>query len=195
MKDRPIIFGEEMVKAILDGRKTQTRRVIKPQPDAGVRFSPFVPGQVEDGHGQEMRCPYGVERLWVRETWATSRVYDTDRPSAIPDDASLWWMADKSSHRFLGAKQGKIRPSIFMPRWASRITLNVVSVRAERVQDISHNDSLAEGINIHAEPSNYGSGSRYRDEFAAIWDSINAKRGFSWALNPWVWVIKFERVS
>ncbi len=171
-KERPIIFGSEMVKAILEGRKTQTRRVVKPQPSAGVRFSPFVPGQVEDGHGAEMRCPYAVDRLWVRETWGYWGSIQTPEWVIYREDG------DKAGMRWMSP--------IFMPRWASRITLEVVSVRVERLQEISDSDARAEGVLCDL---------NCRRPFVNLWDFINAERGYGWDANPWVWVIDFERIE
>lgn len=183
MKERPILFSSPMVRTILEGRKTQTRRVIKPQPVSGVRFSPFVPGQVEDGHGQEMRCPYGVERLWVRETWAENKVLPiADRPVG-----DYIYRAD-------GVYSGTWKPSIFMPRRASRITLEVVSVRVERLQSISERDCCLEmGCAVEwpgPGPEPYKR--NLRTSFGILWDTINAKRGYGWDKNPWVWVVEFE---
>lgn len=200
--EKPIIFSGEMVKAILDGRKTQTRRVVKPQPASGVRFSPFVPEQVEDGHGREMRCPYGVERLWVRETWTEG--YDRALSEAEGDDqnaVSIIYKADgseiyRSCPAEIAAQWGDFsqdgdndprwKPSIFLPRWASRITLEVVSVRVERLQEISDSDARAEGVLCDL---------NCRRPFANLWDFINAERGYGWDANPWVWVVEFERMD
>jgi len=185
MKERPIIFSASMVRAILEDRKTQTRRVIKPQPTgelagiAGVKvgFLKYEPRYIwRDEHGELtkwLRCPYGDpgDRLWVRETrWRGGGYAATDPPNL--------------------ANEGKV-PSIFMPRWASRITLEITGVRAERIQDISMHDALSEG----AEPlhSDFHDGSHCIGWFKRIWDSINAKRGFGWDANPWVWVIEFKK--
>jgi len=201
MKERSIIFGSEMVKAILEGRKTQTRRVIKPQPASGIRFSPFVPGQVEDGHGRELRCPYAVDRLWVRETWTEgyNRLLiegegdDENAVSIIYKDGTEIYRpcpAATAEHWGDFSLDGDLNPiwksSMFMPRWASRITLEVVSVRVERLQEISDSDARAEGVLCDL---------NCRRPFMELWDSINAKRGYGWDSNPWVWVIEFERVT
>lgn len=189
MAERPIIFSGPMVRAILAGTKTQTRRVVKPQPSSGVRYSPFVPSGIEDGHGRELRPRYCVgDTLWVRETWcpvddtsmggekwidyrATPR-YSAEHPAGwyeAPDDAeALKWNA-----------------SMFMPRWASRITLEVTDVRVQRVQEISEADARAEGME---------SCTAY-DQYRALWDLLNAKRDYSWSSNPWVWAITFRRIE
>lgn len=177
-KERPILFSGEMVSAILNGRKTQTRRVIKPQPVS----NPF-PLQ---------RCPYGVtgDLLWVREThyrWAGCGTpprtgFNQDR--CYDDHPELLSMTRHA--------QIVTVPSIHMPRWASRITLRVVDVRVERVQEISESDAKAEGV---AAWHNTTDGTVYRPEFCLLWDSINAAIGFGWEVNPWVWVVEFERAQ
>ena len=204
MKERPILFNTEMVRAILDGRKTQTRRIWrKPKRHSNYDVYPRWVGKLfhlfSGGHciGEIAMCPYGQpdDQLWVRETWATLPLYDRMKPSQlVPKGTDLWWRAGGHT-RFYNVEHGKWRPSIFMPRWASRLTLKVLDVRVEQVQSISHEDALAEGIDPEAAYNDYGTGSIYRDTFAALWDSINAKRGFSWASNPWVWAVTFEVVG
>ena len=170
MKERPIIFSAEMVQAILDGRKTQTRRVMK------------VPPREINGVGivyESDKCPYGQpgNRLWVRETWAYWGSIET--PEAI-------------IYRTDGDKAGvRWRPSIYMPRKYSRITLEVTGVRVERVQDISHRDALAEGVSYDVSQDDGAPVPR----FQKLWDSINAKRGYSWDKNPWVWVVEFKEAN
>jgi hypothetical protein len=197
-KERPILFSGPMVRAILDGSKTQTRRVVKPQPlSAGP-----VP------------CPYGKigHRLWVREThrygvhddlWDAVE-YKADgawmKPSGL--DQSTGWKfsqeCDSDTHRW--------RSPIFMPRWASRILLEVTDVRVERVQEISEADVLAEGVDYeNGETAEwfdegehyYIAGSPHTGEkyaFMCLWDSINAKT-YPWDSNPWVWAVSFKRVE
>lgn len=236
VKERPILFNGEMVRAILDGRKTQTRRVVNPQPHAGVRKSPFVPSGLEDGHGREIKLKYGRpgDRLWVRETWQPCGPWDCldGMHIRLKADDSLFkplnpprpFLVENDGRDGLG-KNGKQkwRPSIYMPRWASRISLEITDIRVERVQDISEADVWAEGVQLKA--SCKGSGlvsigekhspydyvqTRQKNEsvqdvamrawkpiphFAALWDGINAKRGYPWKDNPWVWVVKFKRVE
>ena len=185
---KPILFSGEMVRAILDGRKTQTRRVIKPQPSAGVRRSVFVLSGLEDGHGRELRCPYSRpgDTLWVRETFGVITQPLTGEKSAIY----------KATHKpefpneQLGFDGSKWRPSIFMPRWASRITLRVVGVRVETLWDMTVSKMIAEGV---AEIEN--NDKHPLTPFITLWDSINADRGYAWYTNPWVWVVEFEEVS
>lgn len=217
MKERPILFSGEMVRAILDGRKTMTRRVIKPQPrlnDAGL-LAWKTSGCLQNigRSAEEMligHCPYGQpgDLLWVRETWASLDGVDHLSPKDIEllcRDAGyktgpcgdLWYQADNSYRQWGDDKQtkGKWRPSIHMPRWASRINLEVVSVRVERVQDITEEDAIAEGSQYFLT-----SGKMKRNEmsmrsaFANLWDSINLKRGYGWDSNPWVWVVEFKRL-
>jgi len=209
MKERPILFKGEMVRAVLDGTKTQTRRVVKPQPlhkDVILRY-PNSYGNAEAGlpmdvdypdsdpgemAGQdEWKCPYGVpgDELWVRETFALCRCKSTCE--------GIYFRADESQNQ--GANIDKWRPSIFMPRWASRIQLVVQSVRVERVQEIDEADAKAEGTVSAIEPHEDGGGTlSYRYGFRLLWDSINGKprkdgTDISWAANPWVWVVEFER--
>lgn len=210
-KERPILFSSEMVREILDGRKTQTRRVMKPQPDrvvSGLERRITAAGNWLWGNrigslieATSRKCPYGQpgDLLWVRETWQTWQVFDDIKPTQMP--------AEKMKHgiNYLASDKAwdsKVRPSIFMPRWASRITLRVKNVRVERVQDISEDDIWAEGI----DPVTVDSGGftpwgesidiqDYHRPFIDLWDSINAKRGYSWESNPWVWVVEFEVVE
>lgn len=146
MKTRPILFSGPMVRAILEGRKTQTRRVVKPQP-AHCADLPM---------GKDLTfasaCPYGQpgDRLWVRETWAVGTLFDYVRPSLLPKpDCESKLAVDYAANPrriWHSEDQGRWRPSIHMPRWASRITLEITSVRVERLQDISHKDAIAEGL-------------------------------------------------
>ena len=173
MKERPILFNAEMVRAIRDGRKTQTRRVIKPQP-------------IRDYAELVSRCPYGApgDKRWVRETWRDDSFdweWGTRQQIAYRADG------DNGDHTW--------RPSIHMPRWASRITLEVTGAGAERVQDITPEDVVAEGVSLDGlcdYPAWIFSNAIY-EQFRELWDSPNAKRGYGWDSNPWVWVLEFER--
>ena len=211
MRERPILFNGEMVRAVLDGRKTQTRRVIKPQPtftdgpylqESGLAEFAWCSG--EDDRFELRRCPYGQpgDRLWVRETWAAEEDYDSFAPSAFgPGGHKIWFKAGGDEPE--NGAIGKTRPSIFMPRWASRILLEVTDVRVERVQDISEEEARAEGIIdggclMCGEPEPCGCDDPRpdaRDAFVWLWNSINAKRGYGWDVNPWVWVVEFKVIS
>lgn len=191
MRERPIIFSGEMVRAILEGRKTQTRRVVKPQPPLD-EWGVSKPWQTDafEVNGRDYRCPYGLpgDRLWVRETFSPD-YFDAQSRHAYRADWTL------ESGEFV--PEPKWTPSIHMPRWASRITLEVTDVRVERVQDISNSDIYAEGIlpPDPDEPGPYDPDEGARSAFKDLWWSINAKRGYGWEKNPWVWVVEFKRVE
>ncbi|MFA5324307.1 MAG: hypothetical protein WC373_16650 [Smithella sp.] len=192
MKERPILFSGEMVRAILAGRKTQTRRVVKPQPKWIA--DPNIPFKTDDANPKGIiKCPYGQPGnfLWVRETWATWSSLNHLAPSGIRPKPALEYKADGCLTISGGkiADRGKWRPSIHMPRWASRITLEITDVRVERVQDISEYDAECEGAET-ASPKE-ATGARFRPAFHDLWDSINAKRGLGWNANPWIWCLTF----
>lgn len=203
MKERPILFSGEMVKAILEDKKTQTRRVIKPQPVQDPDRSWRIEMHPRSGYNSERtmryhlpnRCPYGEsgDRLWVRETWAgdefTGYAYKATEPDALPFGEEVTFT--------------KWRPAIHMPRSASRITLEVVNVRVERVQQILPGEAIAEGIKQTVKDAYFGwfdytgNGQNLSPlmSFQSLWDSINEKRGYGWDVNPWVWVIEFKKGS
>jgi hypothetical protein len=204
VRERPILFSAPMVRAILDGRKTQTRRIVKPQPPAmfsegdvaaitnGARwafsrvYSPgrgvAFPADPEPG----FRCPYGLpgDRLWVREAWQIT--------GRLGTEYAVWYPAGGEAVGIDVGFEGpspkwdamihddRVRPSIHMPRWASRITLEVTGVRIERLQDISEADARAEGVVDTL-------------AFEELWDSINGSG--AWDANPWCWCISFKRVE
>lgn len=250
MKERGMIFNGEMVRAILDGRKTQTRRIIKPQPEvtlsgslSGTWLSRPLNGlllpKIED---IAIHCPFGVvgDRIWVRETWATlgnedgcsvdwndnlckgneksaARIYRASCEQrhgdfglwSIPDDAD--WKPHTENEKFEGAW----RPSIHMPRWASRILLEISDVRVERLNSINEHDAIAEGLaEISKDGRIYKYGVPDRDGYPGtddcgwpwhewerypisayrkLWESIYGDD--SWQANPWVWVIEFKRIE
>jgi hypothetical protein len=207
MNEHPILFSTEMVKAILDGRKTQTRRVIK-LADGALADSDNIPAAGYDGQlapyvmdfsktyprWTQRDCPYGQpgDRLWVRETWSCIGAEQV-KPSEIAPGYTVYYATDDIARNW---RVNKWRPSIFMPRWASRITLEVTGVRVERVQDIRDEDILDEGMIAHSPNGVFSNPeSVSRNQFVVLWDSINAKRGYSWESNPWVWVVEFKRVS
>ncbi len=172
----------------------------------------------QDNHGNvKIRCPYGVpgDRLWVREAWRLAEMDGTDDGEVCDgkiayraDGALMGMQLDYSwalDHVDVSHPEPKWRPSIHMPRWASRLTLEVTDVRVERVQDITPKDALAEGINIDnldcVDDLCFGGRgcpnceSQAPEMFEELWDSINAKRGFGWDVNPWVWCISFRRID
>jgi hypothetical protein len=215
IKERPILFNGAMVRAILEGRKTQTRRVIKAPKN--FKWSPGL-GMIAS-KGSQIKCPYEVcDRLWVRETFYCDHFlagdYDATRKHARADWTNeeceadwrgnpiagpfMYFRADVPSGRFYDAGYwddtgSHWKPSIHMPRWASRITLEITSVRAERLQDISNSDIIDEGIHSGSpvkrqlegdEPANL------KEQFQCLWEST----GGDWNKNPWVWVIEFRRI-
>lgn len=247
MKERPILFSAPMIRALLAGKKTQTRRLVKPQPERvpdwscpgvdGLRFfgmtfaetlldgrPPYPPELLE-------RCPYGVpgDRLWVRETWAVKAIglgYIDDLKSVhayggVPlapgcwlrargTDALVEYAAHPTSMEELARSPGftsfrrdapsRWRPSIFMPRWASRITLENAEVRVQRLHDISEADAEAEGVeffdgmydDVDLRRSARLAGCSHEDArawFAWAWDHINGAS--AWERNPWVWAVSF----
>lgn len=180
MKERPILFSGAMVRAILEGRKTQTRRVVKPQPT--ITESRIAPG----------------DHLWVRETWAyVGPGSGSDLPDCVEErknpahhtPRNCWYAAN-------GERGIRWTPSIHMPRWASRITLEVTGVRVERVQDITVEDAEREGCDQPDWPRYYKGIVVFdaREAFAYLWDDINGPRGHGWERNPWVWVVEFRRL-
>lgn len=188
MNTKPILFNGEMVRAIIDGRKTMTRRVIKPQPtrmeDWRRRASVLSDGELKYGKA-------GEGLLWVRETWrelGSVQQEDGTIPEGIGRD-QIVYRADEQ------VDPGPWRPSIFLPRTLSRLTLRVSNVRVERLQNITPEDVRAEGILLTADESmSANSASKYRPKFRYLWDSINAKRGYLWESNPWCWVIEWDKV-
>ena len=248
MKERPIIFSTDNVRAILDGRKTQTRRIVKLpkwmlpyEPDLDKAYAdggvfaagaylkvPLTKGDMAQTV-QRVFCPYGYphpkgylvqrgktkigagfvldiqertedepsDRLWVKET------YILEAPNEMPEDEKECTPRYKADGLDIsdwfnvgsGDIGGKWQPSLFMPRWASRILLEITEIRVERLQEISEADAEAEGLN----PAEYDNPNAYADlpctnQFGKFWDSLNAKRGYGWKTNPWVWVISFKVV-
>ncbi|MGJ7064831.1 hypothetical protein ABM016_05960 [Morganella morganii] len=218
MKERGIIFNADMVRAILDGRKTQTRRIMKPQPTPcdyidwrgnarGGHVWPsnifrtmlHVEGELQNGDGGWKglvgdACPFGDidDRLWVREAFQVGLCTEST-------------IAYKATHKPSDLEEGwhekiKWRPSIHMPRWASRILLEITGVRVERLQDINEEDAVAEGVAPlhggywkHYQPDWTQHQLSARGSFVTLWNSINGVD--AWYKNPWVWVIEFRRVT
>ncbi|MFU3623239.1 hypothetical protein ACM7JP_08335 [Pseudomonas aeruginosa] len=204
MKERPILFNDQMVRAILEGRKTVTRRVVKPQPDfLGSMVDPNTPFKTLDaGLHARITCPHGQpgDRLWVREAWAADAQVDAIAPRDLSQGEPIWYPADFSV-RQTGCSmisKGRGRPSIHMPRWASRILLEITAVRIERLQDISEKQALAEGVELEGEGVCWaGAAGTASDSpvesFRLLWELINGAG--SWNANPWVWVVEFKRVT
>ena len=220
MTERGMIFNGEMVRALLDGRKTQTRRVVKQQPDedglAKITNGPWV-----DTSERTYKCPFGTvgDRIWVRETFAclgnedgcaidwndnlvkgggpeAARIYHASceqKPGnyglwSIPDDA--FWKPHTDDMQY----EGSWVPSIHMPRWASRILLEITDVRVERLNSISEADAHAEGcVGGHDSIPGYAYSATPHEHFHHVWASIYGEE--SWQANPWVWVIKFKRIE
>ncbi len=225
MAEHPIIFSTEMVKAILDGRKTQTRRIIKPQPlkyfPEGAASNNKPPHHIwwsfiyPTKHGSDThiytKCPYGQvgDRLWVRETLIEYEVDDIQTRAYY--EANL-----KPAGSHWQWRRGKL-PGMFMPRWAARIFLEITNIRVERVQDISEEDAKVEGCDCswlifkkdeskhnkrrkqiydkYGTPVADTSTANEQSEFAYLWDSLNAKHDYDWDKNPFVWCISFKKVE
>lgn len=201
MKERGILFSGPMVRAILSGAKSQTRRLIKPQPEVTPEQARVLPA-AWDGGWIDVKCPYGEpgDRLYVRETYALIWPGES-KPENVRDNL-VEYRADKPDSKYPGdwpdepaSKRDapRWRPSLYMPRWASRITVEITSVRVERLQDISEADALAEGI----DPYEWSGGPAHPAPIAAyreLWDTLNGKKA-PWSSSPWVWVVEFTRVD
>ena len=214
MNERPILFSGPMIRAILANTKTQTRRIFKPDRmtwDANGRYTTHAMrgGELSTTGSGPFKpsswlhyCPYGQpggDRLYVRETWAAPHAYDHLPPRLIPQDARIHYAATEDRGGLLW------RPSIHMPRWASRILLEITEVRVERVQEISEADAKAEGADCLTWSGIEGTAADlidwplkevahpHRNGFAVLWESINGPE--SWTANPWVWVVSFRRLD
>ncbi|MBD1412833.1 hypothetical protein NUJ30_08565 [Burkholderia contaminans] len=230
MKERPILFSGAMVRAILEGSKTQTRRIVKPtgahhifqfrgREEARGTDEPtgeWAWCRAERVISEHIRCPYGKpgDRLWVREAFRLTSDFDGDSPTRVGErclDAGYrapwapvryevdgaerdWrWVGTPPGHEVTA---GRARASMHMPRWASRITLEITDVRAERLQAISWDDAIAEGIKdprraaVRIDPID-GTVAQFRQ----LWDSLNAAQGHGWDANPWAWVVEFRKVE
>lgn len=230
MKERPILFSGPMVRAILAGTKTQTRRVVKPWTSKAPSNKP-APADIAylpDFACYRSTCPYGQpgDRLWVREAWNffdPSGLSADRRGSRAPFTGSQgqrkieWVAAYRADGELSHPEDGDSvlwRPSIHMPRWACRILLEIVSVRIERLDDISEADAKAEGItrigaeHIAAGAAAFNEGPNFytvaldggylnrptaKETFQGLWEHINGEQ--SWAANPWVWVVEFQRIE
>ncbi|KUZ35244.1 hypothetical protein [Burkholderia territorii] len=227
MKERPILFSGPMVRAILEGRKMQTRRLAIPKRSC----IDFIGGGPKDGpdwndpacwgfedantglwwalHGndqcRQLPCPHGGpgDRLWVRETCRADELDSGLDGVRYPADGAFRAIEDSSeaAGRWLElyayrGQSGATVPAIHMPRWASRITLEITGVRAERLQSIGWDDAIAEGI-----PDPRRAARRVDPvegtvaQFRQLWDGLNAARGYGWDVDPWVWVVEFRRIE
>jgi len=249
MKNHPIIFSDVMVRAILDGSKTQTRRIVKPEGAFHIfqfRGTTAAAGADEPTGdwgwcgservvNKHIRCPHGQpgDRIWVKETWRIGAWRENDGSLAIdylasepaktpwitvPEDAEnyhgssifeKYWIQstddciesdlstddDGRYHWEPGQSPCRKRPSIYMPRWASRITLEIIDVRVERLQDISEEDAIAEGVTWFSSGAVECPGMPETpiDAYRSLWEKINGSG--SWDLNPWVWCISIRRIE
>ena len=206
---RPVLFSTPMIQALLEGRKTQTRRLVNQKPNKqGLKLVPELMQKI----GVGAACPYGKvgDLLWVRENWATSKDSDSVRPSHLaPAMCQLWYAADekfvdsKGGINFGSYVRGKTRPNIFMPKWASRLTLKIADIRVERLQNISKKDALGEGVvrvnnSYLMDPSlitaekneRYWGNDNPRGAFFTYFEKLRGSELFD--SNPWVWVLEFE---
>lgn len=216
MKERPILFSAPMVRAILDGRKTVTRRIVSSKLPKGCELDGHSPNGVLCSRpigstGERLLpCPYGKpgDRLWVRETWQVARAL-RDCEGIVDDEEVYRGLlgADPRGRRFIDdwvvgyaadGADGPWRSPLFMPRWASRITLEVVSVRVERLHEVTEEDARREGVEpATLQAAGHGAFMVYVPAvgmFRNVWDAINGKRA-PWSSNPWVWRVEFRRVS
>lgn len=191
--DRPILFSAPMIRAILEGRKSQTRRVIAHNDGAKPVSSPRI--QVGD-------------RLWVREAWRSFKISDHLPPREL-EPQTIWWEADGDGQVPANESSfGRLRPGIHMPRWTSRLTLIVTDVRVMLLQDISPEDAAAEGVTRRSRKVRqfwlFGADAAEREwiylqacpwEFRDLWDSLNDKRGLGWETNPWVMAVTFTVIK
>jgi hypothetical protein len=209
VKERPILFRGPMVRAILSGKKTQTRRVMKPQPDGFNHGVPYVYAGV--GEEKVIHCPYGNvgDRLWVRETWQEVPIGRHRDWPGIPDGRPRKPSINNPACAIIYRADGEFpgpeiwRPSIFMPRWASRLEVDITNRRAEPLNEISDEDAMAEGITETGETGDqfkftwYGVEKNFALEpakaFSVLWDSV--REPGSWDLNPFVWVVTFKRLE
>ncbi len=247
---KPILFSTPMVLALLDGRKTMTRRVVKPVGFCRDQIAGGIPHNGKDavllnapaylkfpacenkdcmGYGRggaRIPSPWKIgDLLWVRETWADVNSPDGPAIAYKDGDVRTWHEFSRTfgpnmgagpsmdydtypgnytmwfSDLFAGEEGHRWKPSIHMPRWASRLTLRITDVRVERVQEISEEGAMAEGIEDLGgvwrdyQLRTFDHFNTAKESFRSLWDSINAKRGFGWNVNPWVWVVSFEFIK
>lgn len=240
VKEKPILFSAESVRAILDDRKSVTRRVIKQQPPLETSAAQYNPSAFNPDRGWYFRpfggrakCPFGQpgDRLWVRETWKYLGTRNAQPNGPLTDDyiqTVVQYAASEDTVCMIDGnfrtrpswfREGNLSP-IHMPRWASRITLEVTGVRVERLQEITNEDAIAEGLKpergcrslpaLNPTPLPIGtawscpvedtSNTIYPPDlatwpFRTMWDALNVKRGYGWDVNQWVFVIEFRRTD
>jgi hypothetical protein len=197
MAEKPILFSGDMVRAILNGAKTMTRRVVKPQPDHRHCRVDFENGVLKESSqingcwsvGRKIKCPYGKpgDILYVRETWYyEDHMHDLtagepDLPGGLYSHHYIYRASSPDYPVDVGVGQQGWRPSIHMPKSAARLFLTVKDVRVERIDEISEVDAKAEGVDT-------------LNGYRALWDKLNEKRGFPWSSRCWVWVVTFQKV-
>ncbi|HBO1688074.1 TPA: hypothetical protein L4F78_006275 [Pseudomonas aeruginosa] len=204
-RERPILFNDQMVRAILEGRKTVTRRVVKDTGfyaiDAAIHGNDVA---LREREALSTRCPFGQpgDRLWVREAWQGPLISDEEQAAnqswwkdmtKFQDQAHCAYRASGDNNEYVdpdGYFHCKWKPSIHMPRWASRILLEITAVRVERLHDITPNQCIAEGA-WREKDKELGRGQEAIAAFADLWRST----GGDWDANPWVWVVEFKRVT
>lgn len=190
MTDRPMIFSAPMVRALLDGRKTQTRRVLKPQPPNHVQI--YRVGSVWDWRdgtrGGSVKVPFAIGgRIWARETWAEGRDAPAPDGAIFPIYAANWGNRGSQGYELMKPW----RSSMFMPRKYSRLTLIVTNVRVQRLHEISEEDAIAEGVGpTFVSPD--GGSAPHVETYIELWNSLNANRGYPWESNPWVCALTFD---
>lgn len=210
-----ILFKPDMIQAIIEGRKTQTRRLIQPQPDLGLpefeRYSHitvgnFPPTKIDKNGeaypGDEIfgaytddgewgwRCPYQVgEVVYVKEAWATEKRYDPFKPSELPYYPKIFYVSDGVGEWPSNLSIGRLRSPLHLTEAFARYFIKITDVRAERLQEISEEDAKAEGV---AEANCATHHKSAREVYGELWDSLNPK--YPWEINPWVWVYSFEKV-
>ena len=205
MKERGITFNSEMVLALLSGTKTQTRRTVRIRPGYKIFDDDEQPwplwtpraAELNSRDDNEQPCPYGScgDRLWVREAWRTAESLDAAAPRELEHGVGISYEATQGERtptgRYRHAQStGRYRHARFMPRWASRFTLELTDVRVQRVAGISEEDARAEGVEPLTWGADVAGGLGHTAAYGRLWDEING-RG-AWYANPWVWALTFE---
>ncbi|TIM07558.1 hypothetical protein [Mesorhizobium sp.] len=213
MTDRPILFSGPMVRALLAGTKTQTRRVLSaPKWSTGLADMELCDDGIDaiariSGCFAKVNLGFAVgDRLYVREAWRSHAAYDDISPAAMGGDEAILYVAD-DAHQTWGypaiTKLGRFRQGMHMPRWASRLTLAVSEVRVQRLQDIGEEDAIAEGCAplgseflipgqyLYSDPSTPRTAISATSAYESLWNQINEARGYGWDANPWIVAVSF----